>query len=106
MADKVAAALRERLGGEGASMKIDEAVSILRTYNEWRRSPAHYLESAAMPEMGDPKQIGIAIDTVCDALSKSGDWTRALRLADDAPLAYIARTKPHYEPTPNEGSEP
>lgn len=70
-------------------MKIDEAVSILRTYNEWRRSPAHFLESVAMPEMGDPKKIGIAIDTVCDALSKSGDWARALRLADDAAESVI-----------------
>lgn len=29
------------------------------------------------------RKIGIAIDTVCDALSKSGDWARALRLADE-----------------------
>ena len=32
-------------------MKIDEAVSILRTYNEWRCSPEHYLESVPMPAM-------------------------------------------------------
>ena len=51
-------------------MKIDEAVSILRAHNEWRRAPAHLPEDA-MPAMGDPRQIGIAIDTVCDALSQS-----------------------------------
>ena len=33
--------------------------------------------------------IGIAIDTVCDALSKSGDWARALALADDAAESVI-----------------
>jgi len=37
----------------------------------------------------DPRKIGIAIDTVCDALSKSGDWARALRLADDAAESLI-----------------
>lgn len=69
-------------------MKIDEAVSILRAHNEWRRAPAHLPEDA-MPAMGDPRKIGIAIDTVCDALSKSGDWARALRLADDAAESVI-----------------
>ncbi|TCP06597.1 hypothetical protein [Caldimonas thermodepolymerans] len=69
-------------------MKIDEAVSILRAHNEWRRAPAHLPEDA-MPAMGDPRKISIAIDTVCDALSKSGDWARALRLADDAAESVI-----------------
>ena len=59
-------------------MKIDEAVSILRAHNEWRRAPAH-LPDDAMPAMGDPRLIGVAIDTVCDALSKSGDWARRPR---------------------------
>jgi hypothetical protein len=62
-------------------MKINEAVSILRAHNAWRRLPRG--------AMGDPRKIGIAIDTVCDALSKSGDWTRALRLADDAAESVI-----------------
>jgi hypothetical protein len=57
-------------------MKIDEAVKILRAHNEWRRAPAHLPEDAR-PAMGDPRKISIAIDTVCDALSKSGDWDRA-----------------------------
>lgn len=52
------------------------------------RAPAHLPEDA-MPAMGDPRKIGIAIDTVCDALSKSGDWARALRLADDAAESVI-----------------
>ncbi|TCS94586.1 hypothetical protein EDC36_11757 [Tepidimonas ignava] len=69
-------------------MKIDEAVSILRAHNEWRRAPAHLPEDA-MPAMGDPRKIGVAIDTVCDALSKSGDLARALRLADDAAESVI-----------------
>lgn len=69
-------------------MKIDEAVSILRAHNEWRRAQAHIPEDA-MPAIGDPRKIGIAIDTVCDALSKSGDWARALRLADDAAESFI-----------------
>lgn len=69
-------------------MKIDEAVSILRAHNEWRRAPAHLPEDA-MPAMGDPRAIGVAIDTVCDVLSQSGDWDRALRLADDAAESVI-----------------
>jgi len=69
-------------------MKIDEAVSILRAHNEWRRAPAHLPEDA-MPAMGDPRKIGIAIDTVCDALSQSDDWARALRLADDVAESVI-----------------
>lgn len=64
-------------------MKIDEAVKILRAHNEWRRAPAHLPEDAR-PAMGDPRKISIAIDTVCDALSQSDDWARALGLADDA----------------------
>lgn len=75
-------------------MKIDEAVSILRAHNAWRRSPAHLPEDAR-GAMGDPQQIGIAIDTVCDALSQSGDWARALRLADAAAESVIY-TKGHY----------
>lgn len=63
-------------------MKIDEAVKILRAHNAWRRSPAHLPEDAR-GAMGDPRQIGIAIDTVCDALSPSDDWARALGLADE-----------------------
>jgi hypothetical protein len=66
-------------------MKINEAVSILRAHNAWRRSPAHLPRGA----MGDPRKIGIAIDTVCDALSQSDDWSRALRLADDAAESVI-----------------
>lgn len=69
-------------------MKIDEAVSILRAHNEWRRAPAHLPEDA-MPAMGDPRKISIAIDTVCDALSKSGDWARALRMSDDTAESVI-----------------
>lgn len=69
-------------------MKIDEAVSILRAHNEWRRAPAHLPEDA-MPAMGDPRKIGIAIDTVCDVLSKACDLARALRLADDAAESVI-----------------
>lgn len=69
-------------------MKIDEAVSILRAHNEWRRSPAHLPEDAR-GAMGDPRKISIAIDTVCDALSKSDDWARALRLADEAAESVI-----------------
>lgn len=69
-------------------MKIDEAVSILRAHNEWRRAPAHQPEDA-VPAMGDPRKIGIAIDTVCDVLSLSDDWSRALRLADDAAESII-----------------
>lgn len=69
-------------------MKIDEAVSILRAHNEWRRAPAHLPEDAR-GAMGDPRQIGVAIDTVCDALSQSGDWARALRMADDAAESVI-----------------
>lgn len=75
-------------------MKIDEAVSILRAHNEWRRAPAHLPEDA-MPAMGDPRKIGIAIDTVCDVLSKACDLARTLRLADDAGrVAVIFEEKP------------
>ena len=69
-------------------MKIDEAVKILRAHNEWRRAPAHLPEDA-MPAMGDPRKISIAIDTVCDALSKSGDWTRAAALEEAAGVCEV-----------------
>ncbi|WP_395138365.1 hypothetical protein [Schlegelella aquatica] len=69
-------------------MKINEAVNILRAHNAWRRSSAHLPEDAR-GAMGDPRQIGIAIDTVCDALSPSGDWARALSLADDTAISVI-----------------
>jgi len=69
-------------------MKINEAVKILRAHNEWSRAPAHLPEDA-MPAMGDPRKIGIAIDIVCDVLSQSDDWARALRLADDAAESVI-----------------
>lgn len=50
-------------------MKIDEAVSVLRAYSAWRRSPA-YLPEDAMIATGDILKIGVAIDTVCNALEK------------------------------------
>lgn len=46
-------------------MKLAEAIAILEAHNIWRRHDAHLPEDAA-PPMGDPRQIGIAIDTVCD----------------------------------------
>lgn len=67
-------------------MKIDEAVSILRAHNEWRRAPAHLPEDA-VPAMGDPRKIGIAIDTVCDALSATKE--------DAQPVAWVAADTLH-----------
>lgn len=72
-------------------MKIDEAVSILRAHNEWRRAPAHLPEDAR-PAMGHPRKIGIAIDTVCDALSNS----RLIAAAPDL-LEALEKMKASFE---------
>ena len=71
-------------------MTVEHAISILRTHNLWRRG-------ADMPP-GDPKEIGIAIDVLCDAaeLSARGrqawadvpdasQWVDELRGGDDLP---------------------
>lgn len=42
-------------------MMLQEAVDILRKHNQWRRDDGMCID------MGDPKQIGIAIDTLCNA---------------------------------------
>ena len=41
-------------------MTVEQAITILRTHNLWRRG-------ADMP-LGDTKEIGIAIDVLCDAV--------------------------------------
>ena len=48
-------------------MTPQEAIKILRQHNEWRRYDGPLGEG---PEMGQPKEIGEAIDTVCDALEQ------------------------------------
>ena len=45
-------------------MSTEEAVKVLRHFNEWRRYDGAIGEGPAMP---DPKDIGIAIDILCDA---------------------------------------
>ena len=46
-------------------MNLKKAISVLRKHNEWRRTPAHIPEDARQA-MGDPREIGIAIDVLCD----------------------------------------
>ena len=48
-------------------MTTQEAVEILKQFNLWRRDR----EMPNSQEMPDPKQIGIAIDTVIEALDLS-----------------------------------
>ena len=47
-------------------MELEEAINILETYNTWRRG-------AEIPQES-PEKIGIAIDTVLDALKPK--WTK------------------------------
>lgn len=57
-------------------MNIVEAASVLREHNKWRRSPSGLPDDAA-PPMGDPSEIGIAIDVLCDqAQSMAGEIAR------------------------------
>jgi len=44
-------------------MKLNEAIKILKEYNEWRRG-------SEIIEMPNPKKIGIAIDVVIKKLEK------------------------------------
>lgn len=60
-----------------------EALELLRRYNRWRRyepddpfSPPKESD----PKMPDPKQIGIAIDVACIALSEFGTALSVLRV--------------------------
>lgn len=48
-------------------MTKEEAIATLRGYNEWRRYDGPVGEGPTQPE---PKTIGEAIDTVCDALER------------------------------------
>lgn len=50
-------------------MNTSDAVSVLRKHNEWRRAPA-YLPDDAAPPMGSPREIGIAIDVLCDEVER------------------------------------
>lgn len=47
-----------------------EAVTLLRAYNAWRRWPANAPE-AEEPPMPNPYDVGVAIDTVCDAIERA-----------------------------------
>lgn len=53
-------------------MNMTEAVAVLRKHNEWRRAPAHLPEDA-MPAMGNPREIGRAIDALCDEAELMAD---------------------------------
>lgn len=48
-------------------MSTKQAVALLRRFNHWRRWDGEFGQNP--PPMPDPAQIGIAIDTVCAALS-------------------------------------
>lgn len=49
-------------------MNVHEAIRILRQHNAWRRYDGPLGEG---PEMLDPKDLGTAIDVVCDALEST-----------------------------------
>ena len=53
-------------------MNMTEAIAVLRKHNEWRRAPAHLPEDA-MPAMGSPREIGCAIDVLCDEVELMAD---------------------------------
>lgn len=112
-------------------MNTSDAVSVLRKHNEWRRAPAHLPDDAA-PPMGSPREIGIAIDVLCDQVQSMTDeiarlqdalffWLPKIpdvvnectdRMADDAALliGHKGRTDDSAEqrgwilPTPNASS--
>ncbi len=44
-------------------MKVEDAIKLLRDHNKWRRGDETL-------EMAHPTQLGIAIETVCDAAEK------------------------------------
>ena len=45
-------------------MKIKEAIQILKDHNEWRRFNSIDLPKKSDPKMAQPRELGIAIDTV------------------------------------------
>ena len=51
----------------GKKMTPQEATKILRHHNEWRRYDGPIGQG---PEMTSPKNLGEAIDTVCEAIEK------------------------------------
>ena len=57
-------------------MTAAEAIEILRQHNAWRRG-------AETPQ-GDPKEIGIAIDVLCDAAELSARGRQAWADVPDA----------------------
>jgi len=45
-------------------MKLKEAIQILKDHNEWRRFNSIDLSKKSDPKMAQPRELGIAIDTV------------------------------------------
>ena len=45
-------------------MKLKEAIQILKDHNEWRRFNSVGLSRKSDPKMAQPRELGIAIDTV------------------------------------------
>jgi hypothetical protein len=45
-------------------MKIKQAIQILKDHNEWRRFDSIDLPKTSDPKMAQPRELGIAIDTV------------------------------------------
>ena len=45
-------------------MKLKEAIQILKDHNEWRRFNSIDLPKKSDPKMAQPRELGIAIDTV------------------------------------------
>ena len=52
-------------------MELNDAVALLTTYNEWRRG-----EDKAL-EMPNPREIGVALDTVLAAVNEGGTLDEA-----------------------------
>ncbi len=48
------------------TMKLDEAIKILKNHNKWRRGDDNYI-------LGSPEKLGIAIDLVIKFVEKECD---------------------------------
>ena len=52
-------------------MKLKEAIQILKDHNEWRRFNSIDLPKTSDPKMAQPRELGIAIDTVLNKFENS-----------------------------------
>jgi len=79
-------------------MNTEQVVSLLRTYNQWRRGEGKYASQTGMPFY--PEELGLAIDAAVELLTQDALRLKPLREAkpdQSVMLLLKSNQPPHFK---------